>query len=89
MATQFENTTKIKYIKLQDKIYQVNKISFFTMSAEASETNLIVSKVPEDEIFDISDFRDFKVKLINRESSAEIIDLEEYRSRRKDKWIEK
>lgn len=78
-----KNITKIKYIKLRDKIYQVNRISFFTMSAEASETNLIVSKVPEDEVFDISDFRDFKVKLINRDPAAEIIDLEEYKSRRK------
>lgn len=77
------NITKIKYIKVQNKIYQITKLSFFTMSAEATETDLSHADIPEEEIFDVSDFRDFKVKLINRMPAAEIIDLEEYKSRRK------
>lgn len=76
------NNTKIKYLRIQNKIYQVNKLSFFTMSAEAIEIDLSPADVPEDETFDISDFKDFRLKLINRKFAAEIVDLGDYKKRR-------
>lgn len=76
------NNTKIKYLRIQNKIYQVSKISFFTMSAEAVETDLSPTDVSEDETFDISDFKDFRLKLINRKFAAEIVDLKDYKKRR-------
>lgn len=73
---------KIKYLRIQNKIYQVSKISFFTMSAEAVETDLSPTDVSEDETFDISDFKDFRLKLINKKPIAEIVKLEDYKKRR-------
>lgn len=61
------NDTKIKYIKVGniDKLYRVDKISFFDFSIEAYETDLKVSDAPEQEVFDIADFRGYRVILKN------------------------
>ena len=58
---------KIKYIKIADdtKLYLVDKISFYDFTVIAKETDLTVDDVPAEEVFDITDFRDFKVKLQN------------------------
>lgn len=64
--TQTINDTKIKYIKIgTDKLYKVEKISFYDFSIKAVETDLKVGDVAENEIFDISEFKDFKVTLKN------------------------
>lgn len=76
------NNTKIKYLKVQDKLYEVTSISFFHMSIEATETELDPAAVPEDEIWDLEFFKDYKVKLVNKSGGAEIIDFEEWKSRR-------
>lgn len=52
------------------------------MTIEAIETNLTVTDVPEDELWDFSEFRDYKVKLINNEGQAEIVDFGKYKSRK-------
>lgn len=61
------NDTKIKYIKISniDRIYKVEKISFYDFSIKAVETDLKVGDVPENEIWDISQFKDFRVMLKN------------------------
>lgn len=59
------NCSKIKYIKVLSKLYEVVKISFYDFSIEARETNLNIDDVSEDEIFDISSLADFKVRLVN------------------------
>ena len=66
--TQTINNTKIKYIKIDntDKIYEVEKISFYDFNIKAAETDLKIGDVPEEEIFDISEFKDFKVMLKNK-----------------------
>ena len=46
------NNTKIKYLQVEDRLYEVTKISFFSMEIEASETNLAVDDVCEDEVWD-------------------------------------
>ena len=52
------------------------------MRIEAIETNLTATDVPEDELWDISDFKNYKIKLINNGGQAEILDFEEWKSRK-------
>lgn len=59
------NDTKIKYLSVVDKLYKVEKISFYDFSIKAVETDLKVGDVAEEEIFDISQFKDFRVMLKN------------------------
>lgn len=65
--TQTINNTKIKYIKISntDRIYKVEKISFYDFSIKAVETDLKVGDVAENEVFDISQFKEFRVTLKN------------------------
>lgn len=65
--TQTINDTKIKYVRIgdTDKLYEVEEISFYDFSIKAAETDLKVGDVAENEIFDISEFKDFKVTLKN------------------------
>lgn len=60
------NDTKIKFLKVTDKLYEVTKISFFHMTIDAMETDIDTGDVPEHEIFDIMDFKNFKIKLMNK-----------------------
>ena len=66
--TQKINDTKIKYIRIGsiNKIYEVEKISFYDFSIKAVETDLRVGDVAESEIFDISEFKEFRVMLKNK-----------------------
>ena len=47
------------------------------MTIEAIETNLTATDVPEDELWDLEEFKDYRVKLINNGGQAEILDFEE------------
>lgn len=76
------NNTKIKYLNVENKIYQITDISFFHMTIEAVETNLAVDDVPGDELWSIEEFRRYKVKLINNGGMGEIVDFEEFRKRK-------
>lgn len=71
------NNTKIKYIKIDgtDKLYKVEKISFFDFSITAMETDLKPSDVPEGEVFEVSGFKDFKISLKNGGGMAKIIEF--------------
>ena len=65
--TQTINDTKIKYIKIgTDKLYKVEKISFYDFSIKAVETDLKIGDVAENEIWDISDLEGYRVTLKNR-----------------------
>lgn len=66
--TQTINDTKIKYIKIDgtDKLYKVEKISFYDFSIKAVETDLKVGDVAENEVFPIENFKEFRVTLKNR-----------------------
>lgn len=70
-------------MKIEDKIYEVTKISFFSMTIEAIKTNLAVDDVCEDEVWDLGEFRNYKVRLINGSGGkAEIVDFEKFRNNR-------
>lgn len=48
-----------------NKIYKVTDIDFNNLSIEASETDLSIADVPENEIFPVEDFGEFRIRLIN------------------------
>ncbi len=74
-----ENISKIKYISVADtKIYKVKDIDFCNLTIEAIETDLTIADIPENELFKIGEFSEFKIKLINHKGKAEIIDFEEW-----------
>ena len=50
------------------------------MTIEAIETKLTATDVPEDELWDISDFKNYKIKLINNGGQAEILDFEKWKN---------
>ena len=70
-------TSKIKYINLSNKIYYVTHISFFTMELVAEETALTAVTVPEDEVFDVLDYPNLKVTLVDLDGQVEEIDFKE------------
>lgn len=77
--TQAINDTKMKYMSVLDRLYEITKISFFYMTVEAVQTDLAVNDVPESEIWDIEEFKNYKVKLVNNEGMCEVIDFNEWK----------
>ena len=67
--------TKIKYIKINDKLYEVTDISFYHMTIRAVELLQTAARPEENEIFDVSDFGEFKITLVNNRGQASIIDF--------------
>lgn len=68
----------MKYISVRNKLYEITKLSFFYMTIEAVETDLIINDVPEGEVWDISEFRNYKVKLVNNGGQAKMVDFNEW-----------
>lgn len=52
------------------------------MTIEAKETDLSPAAVPEYEIWNIEEFRDYRVRLINNGGKAVIEDFEEWKVRK-------
>ena len=75
------NETRIKYILVCSKLYEVERISFFAFSVSAKETEKTVDDVPANEIFDITDFPEFLVTLHNWQGN--VVDFVEYVKNRK------
>ena len=55
----------MKYLLVLDKLYEVDKISFFNFTVQANETDKTISDVPAEEVFDLTDFKEFKINLRN------------------------
>lgn len=53
------------------------------MTIEGVETNLTVDDVSEDEIWNLEEFKNYKVKLINGSGKAEIVDFSDWVNGRK------
>ena len=51
------------------------------MSVEATETNLALVDLREDEVFDFEFFKNYKVKLVNNAGNAKIIDFEDWKNK--------
>lgn len=77
------NNTKIKYLKLPgNKIYKITDISFFHMEIRATESLSSAASIPEDEIWDISEFKNYKITLINNGGRAVIVDYNAFLSQK-------
>lgn len=76
--TQIINNTKIQYISVADKIYKVTNIDFCNLTIEASETDLSIADVPENEVFPVEELREFKIRLCNGCGMGEIVDFAEW-----------
>ena len=50
---------------MADKIYKVTSTDFNNLIIEASETDLVAADVLEEELFDLTDFKEFRVRLRN------------------------
>lgn len=72
----------MKYISVSDKLYEITRISFFYMTVEALQTNLTMNDVPESEVWDVEEFRDYKVKLVNNGGQADIVDFDDWKKER-------
>lgn len=73
------NDTKIQYLSISDKLYKVTNIDFSHFSLEAREIDLSIDDVPESELWDISELGEFKIRLVNNGSKADVIDMAEWR----------
>lgn len=73
-----ENISKIKYILISDKIYKVTSIDWQHLTLEAEEAGLYVDDVPENEVWDILDLEEFRVRLVNDKKKADVIDMAEW-----------
>ena len=73
--------TKIKYILVCGKLYEIEKISFYDFSVRAKETDKTIDDVPLEEVFDISDFKEFHITLRNWHGN--LVDFKEYLKNRK------
>lgn len=56
---------KIKYLLVANKVYRVINTDFSNLIIEASETDLVAADVPADELFSVTDFKEFRVRLRN------------------------
>ena len=72
------NDTKIKYLLVCDKLYKVTDINFSALTVEASEIDLLVSDVAEEEIFGVEEFKEFYVRLHNKKGVAEVVNFTNY-----------
>jgi len=75
------NDTRIKYISIFDKLYEVEHISFYYFTVEAKETDLTIDDVKPEEVFNVTDFREFKIKLHNWQGN--VVDFEKFLQNRK------
>lgn len=63
------NDTKIQYLSVADsKLYRVTNTDFRNLAIEATETtetDLSIADVPENEVFPVEEFAEYRVRLIN------------------------
>lgn len=52
------------------------------MTVEAVQTGLTVNDVPESEVWDISEFKNYKVKLVNNGGQAAVINFNDWKKER-------
>lgn len=60
------NTTKIKYVTINNKLYQVKAISFYHMTMTVIPCDMSIDDVPADEVFPVEECRrDFHITIEN------------------------
>lgn len=66
-----------------DKFYQIMDISFSDLTVQAAEVDFSIMDIPENEVFDLSELKEFKITLINKRGQAEVIDFVKWKSNHK------
>lgn len=66
-----------------DKFYEIKDISFSKLTVQAEETDFSIMDIPENEVFDLSELKEFKITLINKRGQAEVIDFVKWKSNHK------
>lgn len=64
-----------------DKLYEVEKISFFDFSVQAKETYKTIDDVLAEEVFNLTDLKEFNVTLRNWHGN--VVDFVDYVKNRK------
>ena len=60
------NTSKIKYVTIDNKLYQVKTISFYHMTMIVIPCDMSIDDVPADEVFPVEECRrDFRMTIEN------------------------
>ena len=72
------NITKINYIRICGELYHVTDISFFHMAITAEPITGGINP-PDDEVFDITDFPEFRITINNE--PPKVIQLSEWKKR--------
>lgn len=73
------NITKIKYIRILDKVYMVTDISMSDMTITAVKQDVVLCDVPGDEVFDFLELDEFQIKFYTQRKPAQIINLIEWK----------
>ena len=63
------------------KIYKVIEIDFRNLTIKAVETDLSIADVPENEVFPVEEFGEFRIRICNGGNSGgkgEIVDFAEW-----------
>ena len=63
-----KNISRIQYLSVADtKIYKVKEIDFYNLAIEANKTDFSIADVPENEVFPVEEFGEFRVRLCNED----------------------
>lgn len=61
-----KNTSKIKYVTIDGKLYQVKEISFFHMTMTLVPCDTPIDDIPADEVFPVEECRrEFQITIEN------------------------
>ncbi len=75
--------TKIKYLSVANKVCKITSINWLHLYIEVKETDLSVGDVSRSKLWDITEFEDFKIRLINGDGVTKVIYFVEWVKRRK------
>lgn len=74
------NRTKIQYLSVAEKLYMVTDINFKNLTLEASECDMQICEVPDEEVFQVEDFKEFQITL--RNWHGKVIEFDEWKKTR-------
>lgn len=74
-----KNITKIKYISIGEKVYKVTDISVAELHIEAAETELSIDEISDNELWEIRELEQYKIKLINHQKNIKIINIDQWK----------
>lgn len=74
-----KNITKIRYVCIGEKVYKVTDISVSESYIEATETELSIVEIPDNELWDIGELEQYQIKLINHQKKIKVINIDQWK----------